>query len=146
MRTIHREIVGAFIFSADGKILLGKTGAYEGYWVVPGGGIDAGETKLAALKREVLEETGLDIEGEHIEPIRGKFTGQSEKTLRDSGERVLVDMRFHDYKVVLAKPADQVELKTDDDLWDAGWFSMSEIKTMKLSPPTLNILQKFGYL
>jgi len=146
MPTIHREIVGAFIFSADGKILLGKTGAYAGYWVVPGGGINDGETKLAALKREILEETGLDIEGERIEHIPGKFTGQSEKTLRKSGERVLVDMRFHDYKVLLAKPAHQVKIKAGDDLTDADWFTMDELKSMELSPPTLNILKKFGYL
>lgn len=146
MRTIHRDIVGAFIFSADGKILLGKTGAYEGYWVVPGGGINDGETKLAALKRETLEETGIDVEGEHIEPIPGMFTGQSEKTLRDSGERVLVDMRFYDYKIILAQPAYKVNMKAGDDLTDAGWFTMPELKSMKLSPPTINILQILGLL
>lgn len=43
MRTIHRDIVGGFIFSKDGKVLLGKNrtgGVYEGSYVVPGGGVD----------------------------------------------------------------------------------------------------------
>lgn len=41
MRTIYRDIVGGFIFSKDGKILLGqnrKGGVYEGSFVVLGGG------------------------------------------------------------------------------------------------------------
>ena len=64
MRTIQRDIVGGFIFSADGKLLLGKNrkgGVYEGLFVVPGGGVDTGETKPQALRREMLEETGIDI-------------------------------------------------------------------------------------
>ena len=42
MRTIHRDIVGGFIFSKDGRLLLGKNckgGVYEGSFVVPGGGV-----------------------------------------------------------------------------------------------------------
>ena len=94
MRTIDRDIVGAFIFSKDDQILLGKGGVYPGKWIVPGGGIEPGETKLAALKREILEETGIDISGDKVEALKEVLEGESQKTLRDSGERVLVKMRF----------------------------------------------------
>jgi 8-oxo-dGTP pyrophosphatase MutT (NUDIX family) len=32
-----------------------------GWWEVSGGGVQAGESSLEAVKREVLEETGLDV-------------------------------------------------------------------------------------
>jgi 8-oxo-dGTP pyrophosphatase MutT (NUDIX family) len=146
MRTIHREIVGGFIISSDDKILLGKTGVYSGLWVVPGGGINPGETKLEALRREILEETGIDTDGMKIEDMKVDLTGESEKNLRDTGERVHVKMRFHNYRISVLLPAYKVKIKTTDDLVDATWFSRQELPKLNLSPPTVSSLQKLGYL
>jgi len=44
----------------DGRVLLLRNG--RGEWDLPGGRPDAGEDHRAALKREVREETGLDVE------------------------------------------------------------------------------------
>lgn len=146
MRTIKRDIVGAFIFSGDNKLLLGKTGVYSGEWVVPGGGITDGETKIEALRREMLEETGIDINDYKVEAIEGSITGTSEKNLRDTGEHVKVDMTFYNYIVRLLEPAYRVEIRTDDDFFDAKWFAMDEIAHMSVSEPTIISLKKLGYL
>ncbi len=53
--------VGALIFNDEGKIFLMKSRKWEGKYVVPGGHIELGETIEEALKREVKEETGLEI-------------------------------------------------------------------------------------
>jgi len=54
--------VGALIFKRN-SILLVKRGRHplKGYWSLPGGLVETGETLEAALLREVLEETGLRV-------------------------------------------------------------------------------------
>jgi ADP-ribose pyrophosphatase YjhB (NUDIX family) len=56
--------VGAFIFDAQGRVLLIERGQPpgEGLWTVPGGKLEAGETLAQAVAREVREETGLVAE------------------------------------------------------------------------------------
>jgi 8-oxo-dGTP pyrophosphatase MutT (NUDIX family) len=50
----------------DGQILLLKrvAGALAGQWFLPGGAVDPGEYPEAAARRELAEESGLDIEGD----------------------------------------------------------------------------------
>lgn len=143
---MKRDIVGAFIFSADDKLLLGRGGVYAGTWVVPGGGVEKGETKTDALKREITEETGIDISGAIVKQVPGLLTGESEKILRDTGERVKVKMKFYNFTIRLDQRANQIALKTEDDFKDATWVPVAELKTLTLSPPSVTTLQKLGYL
>ena len=142
MRTIHRDIVGGFIFSKDGKLLLGKNrkgGVYEGSYVVPGGGVDDGETKEVALHREMMEETGIDIHQATITPFN-QSSGEHEKTLRDTGERVFVKMDFYDYRIDIDQDAVGIRLSTEDDWHQPRWFSLAELKDADLSTATRNTL------
>lgn len=54
------------IIVQDGKILLiHRIKADNDYWVFPGGGVDEDdEDEIAALKRECMEELGVEISGE----------------------------------------------------------------------------------
>ena len=53
--------VGALIFNQQGKALLVKSDKWRNKYCVPGGHIELGETMEDALRREIKEETGLDI-------------------------------------------------------------------------------------
>lgn len=149
MRTIERDIVGAFIFSSDAKVLLGhnkKGGVYQDQLVVPGGGIEEGESKSNALKREILEETGIDITDAVISEIEGVSVGESEKTLRDTGEKVLVKMQFHDFEVQLGVNSSEVELKFEDDYEAAQWYAPEELVNAEMSPATMATLRKLEFI
>jgi 8-oxo-dGTP diphosphatase len=59
------EVAAAVIQREDGCFLLGQRPAgkvYAGYWEFPGGKIEVGEAPLPALKRELHEELGIEIE------------------------------------------------------------------------------------
>lgn len=55
-----------------GKVLLLNT-FHTGTYALPGGGIDIGETIEEALKREVREETGLEIEVVRFHRVEEQF-------------------------------------------------------------------------
>lgn len=148
MRTINRDIVGGFIFSLEGKVLLGKNrkgGVYEGSFVVPGGGVDDRETKEQALIREMLEETGINIANCEIDAIN-IATGEHEKTLIDTSELVLVKMKFYDYRIRLLQNANDVVVRAEDDWLSPRWFTADELGKEDVSIPTGRTLRKIGFL
>ena len=117
MRIVERDIVAAVIFSKDNKILLGmkdpKDLIYANTWGIPGGGIEEGETKIQALIREVMEETGIKIEEEKIELIDDTNSGESQKRLKENGEVVTVKMKYFTYKVTLINQISSLEYTTN---------------------------------
>lgn len=69
--------VFAAIFDDQGRLLCVKRNYGDRTWTLPGGGIEGDETVVDALKREVLEETGLEVEpdvliGSYSRPEAGR--------------------------------------------------------------------------
>jgi 8-oxo-dGTP diphosphatase len=62
-KTKHRVCCADCVIVRDNKILLQKRsfGMWEGYWCLPGGKVDHGETIIHGAIREAKEETNLDI-------------------------------------------------------------------------------------
>ena len=70
-----RESVRALILDPDDCVLLVRfdwdgLDVEGGFWANPGGGVEPGESRLAAMQRELREETGLDVRPEWIEAPR----------------------------------------------------------------------------
>lgn len=58
------EVAAGILLDSEGRYLLGQRPEgkpYAGYWEVPGGKIEKGETVFEALKRELKEELGIEI-------------------------------------------------------------------------------------
>ena len=121
-------------------------GVWSDCWNIPGGGVEEGEGKEDAIRRETVEETGIDISAYPLELVDDVGSGVTEKTLRDSGERVIVDMKFIVYKVVLDKDAVDVQLKLDNEFAEGRWSTIEEAKQLRLTPPTVELFKRLGYL
>lgn len=131
-----RVAVGAVVFK-DERILLVQRGQApaEGYWAIPGGSVEIGESLQQAARREILEETGVSIRAR--EPV---FTFDIIEKDADG------NVRFH--YVVVDVMADYLEgsLRPGGDAADARWVSSGELSRLKVSPATLDLLkQRFHF-
>jgi ADP-ribose pyrophosphatase YjhB (NUDIX family) len=71
------KLVAGAIFELDGEVVLIQRGIEPGYgkWTFPGGFVERGERAEVAAEREVLEESGLEIE---VAEIIGLYTYEGE--------------------------------------------------------------------
>jgi ADP-ribose pyrophosphatase YjhB (NUDIX family) len=58
--------VGALIFNSSGEVLMIRTHKWSNLWGIPGGKIKWGEPSEDALRREIKEETNLDVKNIHF--------------------------------------------------------------------------------
>jgi 8-oxo-dGTP pyrophosphatase MutT (NUDIX family) len=125
-----RRAVRAIVLDPDDRVLLVRfdfpSGAVR--WAAPGGGIKAGEGTLDALRRELVEETGLTdapIGPEiwtrtHIVPfVSGQWDGQKERFF-------LVRTRaFH------ATPELSADELASEFVTAIRWWTLDELRTTK---------------
>lgn len=121
-------------------------GVYPDCWHLPGGGLDAGETKQEGLRREIKEETGMDITGLPTKLLSDKDTGEHVKTDNKTGETYLAKMQFNDYQVELDKNADEVKITLGDDLVEYRWVSIGDLKNYHLTPPSQKLFTSLGWI
>lgn len=108
----------ALVCRGDGKILLIKRGTepLKGYWGLPGGTVELGETVDAALRREISEETGLTVSV-------GRILGYKDAITRESDGRV----RFHYVVLYFLAHYEGGELHAGDDAEEALWVDPASL-------------------
>lgn len=151
MKVIHREIVAGLVVSEDNMFLFGMKdpqsgGVYADCWHTPGGGIEAGETQLEALAREMREEMNIDISTAQVTLLDDNGEGLAEKTLEDTSEVVSVNMKFYVYKIKVDKNAEDIKVKAGDDLVKLLWVAQDKLHDIKLTPPSLELFTRLGWM
>jgi len=99
--------VGAFIFNQNKELLIVKKSPKEqidaGLWTIPGGKIYPQEHILVGLKREVLEEVGLEIEsmkwiGEDVFQDRNSMFHAEHFMCKTKNNKVVLEKKLTEYK------------------------------------------------
>jgi len=128
--------VGAVIEDEAGRILLVKHipergGFWQGKWICPGGELELGETIEEGIKREVMEETQLEIE--LVSPLH-----PFDRIVR-SNDRGSLHIIYIDY---LAKVTGG-KLKPGSDVDEAIWVEKERIPQIweELHDDTKKLLQ-----
>jgi ADP-ribose pyrophosphatase YjhB (NUDIX family) len=104
------------------RLLLVRRGRApaQGFFAFPGGRVEPGEPLEAAARRELLEETGL--KAAELTPLA---------LLRIEGEEAQYDLQ------VFATCHAGGELRAGDDADEAGFFTLAEMQTMKVTESVL---------
>ena len=110
-------VVCVWVYDGDGNVLMTKRApgkSFAGTWENSGGGAQAGETSLQAIRRELFEETGIQAEESEFELLE---TGQD-------------NIAFYDYYCLRRKtPLDQIVLQPGETV-DVKWVSLDEVYGM----------------
>lgn len=151
MRIIKRRIVGSLLVSQDDHVLLGYKdpkwgGRYSDCWVLPGGGVDEGESDIEALRREIKEEVDFDIKPYESTLIDDSLTGENETTHNVTGEPVTFKMHFLDYLTKIPKNAKDIPVAAMDDLARVEWIPFERLSEYPLSPSTRELLVKHEFM
>lgn len=127
-----RPVVGVgVVVWLDDRVLLIKRGKPPrvGQWSLPGGAQKLGETLAETARREVREETGIEIE-------LGEIIATLDLIDRDQAGCV----RHHYTLVDFVAEGLAVKLHAGDDAADAGWFERSAIDDLGLWSETIRII------
>jgi nucleoside triphosphatase len=122
---------GALIFNPEGKIFLMRSHKWRDKYVMPGGHIELGEKAEDALKREIKEETGLDI-------YNIEFICMQEFIFDDAfwKKRHFI---FFDYSC----KTDSSEVRLNSEGQEYKWVSISDALKMPVEPYTKKTIDQY---
>jgi phosphoglycolate phosphatase-like HAD superfamily hydrolase/ADP-ribose pyrophosphatase YjhB (NUDIX family) len=122
--------VGGLIFDSSGRVLMVRTHKWSELWGIPGGKIKWGESSVDALRRELKEETNLDIVD--IEFVLVQDCIHSKEFYRDAHFVLLnYTCRFTGEPVV----------SLNDEAREYRWVTVQDALAMPINQPTRTLLR-----
>ena len=130
--------VGAVVLDAERRVLLVRRGQAPllGEWSLPGGALELGERLEDGIRREVREETGLDVEPVEIVAVFDHISHADDEPARVRFHYVLVDYRCRLLGGTLGSATDVTEAR-----W-AGWHELTGHGALAIRPFTLSVIRK----
>lgn len=132
-----RVIVSAVI-EKDRDLLFGKkkanVGPYPNTWHLVGGGVNDGESLSDAIKREIKEEAGIEVE------ISRSLGFDEDYEPNKHGE-----ITHYIFLIFLAKYVSG-EIKADDDIEKLEWISKDKLSEIELNRPSIKLFKQMCYL
>ena len=125
--------VGALIFNSANQVLMIRTQKWSNLWGIPGGKIKFGEASLAALRREIKEETDLEIDG--IEFVLVQDCIHSKEFYREA-HFVLLNYT--------CRVNGGCDVKLNEEAQEFCWVPLAEALQMELNQPTRILLEKIA--
>jgi 8-oxo-dGTP diphosphatase len=123
--------VGAVSVDEDQILLIRRgRGPAQGFWSLPGGRVESGETLAEAVVRELLEETGL-------QGVCGSLVGWAE---RIGAEYHFVILDFWVTIVAGSEPA------AGTDAAEAAWVPLGQVAELALTDGLAEFLHEHGIL
>jgi len=124
--------VGALIIE-DGRILLVERGKepLKGFWSIPGGIVETGEKLEEGIRREVREETGLDVEPYSMFEIFERIIPDGEG--KPEYHYVLIDYLC---RRLSGEPA------AASDVSRVAWVSEPELTGYRITEGTLGVIER----
>ena len=124
--------VGAVIVRGDRALVI-KRGhePRKGEWSLPGGLIDLGESLVDAVRREIREETSLDIEP-------GPIIETFDRVHRDDAGRI----RYHFVIVDFVCWSDSGTATPGSDAEEIAWVTEDEIESYKINPHAAEVIRR----
>ncbi len=123
------KVIVAGLIEKDGKVLLAKEVLEnkQEYWLVPGGHVEFGESMVDAVKREIKEETNLDVEI---------------VKLLDFKEVIVTKHDYHTVIFFFLVRALNESMKLPKEILEAKFFAKEDIKNLNLIDSAKWILDK----
>lgn len=121
--------VGAAIFNSKDEVLLVRTHKWSDMWGIPGGKIKWGETSEDALRRELKEETNLDVTD--IRFVMAQDCIHSQEFYRDA-HFILLNYT--------CRSLDGQEVILNEEAQEYRWLMLSEAKKWLVNKPTKVLL------
>jgi 8-oxo-dGTP pyrophosphatase MutT (NUDIX family) len=99
-------------------LLRANTGYMDGYWAVPAGHVEQGESALTAALREVREEVGVKIDPADLVPVTAMH--------RTGGNGLAIDERV-DFFFTASRWDGEPRLMEPDKAAGLDWYSLDKL-------------------